>query len=111
LLPLFIRSKRRHDDDEEKIGKTILSVALVALVALTGVLGALENAEAAEQIFTAAFDVGASGNAQKFNPLTASAGFSFYNKYFSSLTLYDVGLQKFLVISRKAGLTPKMVRV
>lgn len=79
---------------KKRIGKTILSVALVALVALTGVLGALENAEAAEQIFTAAFDVGASGNAQKFNPLTASAGFSFYNKYFSSLTLYDVGLQK-----------------
>lgn len=66
----------------------LLSVA--ALVAACAVpLGA-----AAQATFVGAFDVGPGGNAQKFNPLIASAGFSFYNKYFSTLTLYDVGLQK-----------------
>lgn len=72
---------------KKKTGKTILSTALAAM------LGVVASAGAADQIFTGAFDVGAAGNAQKFNPLTASAGFGFYNKYFSTLTLYDVGLQ------------------
>lgn len=62
---------------------------ILALAALVAGLGT-----ASAQTFTGAFDVGPGGNPQKFNPLTASAGFSFYNKYFSTLTLYDVGLQK-----------------
>ncbi|MHA4866077.1 ABC transporter substrate-binding protein [Duganella sp. PWIR1] len=72
---------------KNETGKIIFSTALAALLSLTAC------AAATGQTFTGAFDVGASGNAQKFNPLTASAGFSFYNKYFSTLTLYDVGLQ------------------
>ena len=62
------------------------------LLALTVLLAAMASASA--QTFVGAFDVGPGGNPQKFNPLTASAGFSFYNKYFSTLMLYDVGLQK-----------------
>ena len=73
---------------KNKARKTILAAALGAM------LGVAVSAGAAEQVFTGAFDVGAGGNAQKFNPLTAPAGFSFYNKYFSTLTLYDVGLEK-----------------
>ncbi|WP_343650204.1 ABC transporter substrate-binding protein [Herbaspirillum sp.] len=63
-----------------------------SVLALAGLVVAMSSATA--QTFTGAFDVGPGGNPQKFNPLTASAGFSFYNKYFSTLTLYDVGLQK-----------------
>lgn len=73
---------------KRKIGKAIFSTALAAM------LGMAASAGAAGQVFTGAFDVGAAGNAQKFNPLTAPAGFSFYNKYFGTLTLYDVGLEK-----------------
>jgi peptide/nickel transport system substrate-binding protein len=69
-------------------GKVILPAALAALLNLAGA------AQAADNVFVGAFDVGPAGNAQKFNPLTAPAGFGFYNKYFSTLTLYDVGLQK-----------------
>ena len=70
-----------------KCSNTIFSVALAAMLGTA-------SAGAADQVFTGAFDVGAAGNAQKFNPLTAPAGFSFYNKYFGTLTLYDVGLEK-----------------
>lgn len=62
------------------------------MLALASLVVAMSSATA--QTFTGAFDVGPSGNPQKFNPLTAPAGFGFYNKYFSTLTLYDVGLQK-----------------
>jgi peptide/nickel transport system substrate-binding protein len=72
----------------KKICTTILATALGAMPGMPA------SAAASDQIFTGAFDVGAAGNAQKFNPLTAPAGFSFYNKYFSTLTLYDVGLEK-----------------
>ena len=73
---------------KKSAGKAIIFMALAAI------LGAAASAGTAHQIFTGAFDVGSAGNAQKFNPLTASAGFSFYNKYFGTLTLYDVGLRK-----------------
>ncbi|MQR02139.1 ABC transporter substrate-binding protein [Glaciimonas soli] len=66
---------------------------LLPLVALLALMATSAPTMAVEKTFVGAFDVGPSGNAQKFNPLTASAGFSFYNKYFSTLTLYDVGLQ------------------
>ena len=72
-----------------KLNKKLLML-LTALMLLAG----SGTGIAAEKIFVGAFDVGPSGNAQKFNPLTASAGFSFYNKYFSTLTLYDAALEK-----------------
>lgn len=70
---------------------SVKSMIPAAFAALCGMSGAVQ---AADQVFVGAFDVGPSGNAQKFNPLTAAAGFGFYNKYFSTLTLYDVSLQK-----------------
>lgn len=96
---VYSRFEKRGDTMimKKNTSKSMLSTAFATLLGVfgvLGVLGVLGNVGAAERIFTGAFDVGASGNAQKFNPLTASAGFSFYNKYFSSLTLYDVGLQK-----------------
>jgi peptide/nickel transport system substrate-binding protein len=69
-------------------GKLFLPAALAALLNVSVAANVTESA------FIGAFDVGPQGNAQKFNPLTAPAGFSFYNKYFSTLTLYDAGFQK-----------------
>lgn len=40
------------------------------------------------------FDVGPGGNFGLFNPMTAGGGASWYNKYFSTLLLYDVNFQK-----------------
>jgi peptide/nickel transport system substrate-binding protein len=71
-----------------------LNRKLLPALALVVMAGAHCAASAAEQVFVGAFDVGPGGNPQKFNPLTASAGFGFYNKYFSTLTLYDVAMQK-----------------
>ncbi len=38
-------------------------------------------ARAAEKVLIGAFDVGPGGLPQKFNPLIATAGFTWYNKY------------------------------
>jgi len=70
-----------------------MPVKLRLLAGLLSVCAAVPFAATA-QTFVGAFDVGPGGNPQKFNPLVAPAGFGFYNKYFSTLTLYDVGLQK-----------------
>ncbi|MCA1855227.1 ABC transporter substrate-binding protein [Massilia oculi] len=72
----------------KQAGTRMLTLALAAL------LGLAVDRGAAAQVFTGAFDVGAAGNAQKFNPLIAPAGFGFYNKYFGTLSLYDAGLRK-----------------
>lgn len=69
-------------------GKLVLSAACAALMNIC------HAAAGPEPVFIGAFDVGPQGNAQKFNPLTASSGFGFYNKYFNTLTLYDAGFQK-----------------
>lgn len=69
-------------------GSIALSAALAALLQVS------LPAAATDTVFTGAFDVGPQGNPQKFNPLTASAGFGFYNKYFNTLTLYDPAFQK-----------------
>lgn len=68
--------------------KLFVSAAMAAMMNLSHAAGS------PEPVFIGAFDVGPQGNAQKFNPLTAPSGFSFYNKYFSTLTLYDAGFQK-----------------
>lgn len=68
-------------------GKKLLVVAAITAIASAAL-------PVSAQTFVGAFDVGPAGNAQKFNPLTSSAGFSFFNKYFGTLTLYDVSLQK-----------------
>ena len=62
---------------------------------LSLVLAAVHTAAlAADMILVGAFDLGPGGNPQKFNPLAASAGFTWYNKYFGTLALYDVGFEK-----------------
>lgn len=61
---------------------------------LTLALGLAMPAWAADKVLVGAFDLGPGGNPQKFNPLTASAGFTWYNKYFGTLALYDAGFQQ-----------------
>jgi peptide/nickel transport system substrate-binding protein len=41
-------------------------------------------------VLTGAFDVGPGGSPELFNPLTTGAGFTWFEKYFSKLMLYDV---------------------
>ncbi len=41
-------------------------------------------------VLVGAFDVGPGGAPEQFNPLTAGAGFTWFEKYFSKLMLYDV---------------------
>lgn len=43
---------------------------------------------------TGAFDTGPAGAPQQFNPLTATAGYSWFNKYFGTLVLYNVEMNK-----------------
>jgi len=65
------------------------SLAVAGLL-MTMALGA----QAADKVLIGAFDVGPGGNPQKFNPLTASAGFTWYNKYFNTLALYDANFER-----------------
>lgn len=64
-----------------------------ALLTLTLALTALGTA-AADKVLTGAFDVGPGGAPQLFNPLTNSAGYTWLNKYYSTLVLYDAGFKK-----------------
>lgn len=64
-----------------------------SLLACTLTLCALGTA-GADKVITGAFDQGPGGAPQLFNPLTNTAGFTWLNKYFSTLVLYDVGFKK-----------------
>ena len=48
----------------------------------------------ADKVITGAFDQGPGGAPQQFNPLTNTAGFTWLNKYYSTLVLYDVNFKK-----------------
>lgn len=68
----------------------ILAVSALALAAsLTSAPSFANN-----KVLVGAFDVGPGGLPQKFNPLIATAGFTWFNKYFSTLALYDEKFQK-----------------
>ena len=63
---------------------------LTALLATT----LLSSPALADKVITGAFDQGPGGAPQLFNPLTLTAGYTWVNKYFSTLVLYDVGFKK-----------------
>ncbi len=72
----------------------MLITALFAIVAL-GIAPAAVTARQASPttgggIMVGAFDVGPGGCPECFNPLQAGAGFTWFEKYFSKLMLYDV---------------------
>lgn len=62
----------------------VMGLALAASVGM---------AQSKEKVMVGGFDVGPGGAPGLFNPLTLTAGFSWVNKYFSSLILYDVSFQ------------------
>ncbi|MGQ7932596.1 ABC transporter substrate-binding protein [Paraburkholderia sp. D1E] len=66
-------------------------VVAAFVIAASTMLGA---AEAGASTFTGAFDTGPAGAPQQFNPLTATAGYSWFNKYFGTLVLYNVEMNK-----------------
>jgi len=50
-------------------------------------------AQTGQKVLVGGFDVGPGGAPGLFNPLTNTAGFTWLNKYFSTLVLYDVNFQ------------------
>jgi peptide/nickel transport system substrate-binding protein len=73
-----------------------LVYALVAFVLVLGALpmGAFARQDTGGGTLTGAFDVGPGGCPECPNPLQAGAGFTWYEKYFSKLMLYDVDFTK-----------------
>ncbi|MDE1179343.1 ABC transporter substrate-binding protein [Paraburkholderia sp.] len=63
----------------------------VCVLATGAILGATQ---AAGSTMTGAFDTGPAGAPQQFNPLTATAGYSWFNKYFGTLVLYNVDMSR-----------------
>jgi len=70
----------------------ILRLLLMTFVALAVAFPSAISARQAstEQVLTGGFDVGPGGCPECFNPLQAGAGFTWLEKYFSTLVLYDV---------------------
>ena len=78
-----------------RLGSTAIRLLLAAFVLLAGGLpmtaAASQDAEA-EKVLTGGFDVGPGGCPECFNPLQATAGFTWLEKYYSKLLLYNVEL-------------------
>ncbi len=69
--------------------RVLLATCILFAVALpTTALGRQDE----EKVLTGGFDVGPGGCAECFNPLQAGAGFTWLEKYFSTLVLYNVEL-------------------
>lgn len=68
----------------------LLGLALGAAVASLGATSAL----AQRTVITGGFDVGPGGFQGNFNPLAASAGFTWLTTYFEPLVVYDAKLEK-----------------
>ncbi len=71
-----------------------LAVFLFVFVASVPGMALANQATSGEKVLTGAFDVGPGGCPECFNPLTAGAGFTWLEKYFSTLVLYDVNYTK-----------------
>lgn len=71
-----------------QIGARAFAAYVIAASAMLGM------ADAGAGTLTGAFDAGPGGAPQQFNPLIASAGYSWFNKYFGTLVLYNVEMNK-----------------
>jgi len=70
--------------------RILLSAVLLLTVALSGVSSVAARQDAGGGTLVGAFDVGPGGCPECFNPLQATAGFTWLEKYYSKLLLYDV---------------------
>ena len=76
-------------------GTRAMMLGVVALVAmLLAPMASTAKQESTGGTLVGAFDVGPGGNPEQFNPLTAGAGFTWYEKYFSKLMLYNTDFSK-----------------
>ncbi len=64
-------------------------LALVASIMAPTMAVAQDSSEGGGGVLVGAFDVGPGGAPEQFNPLTAGAGFTWFEKYFSKLMLYN----------------------
>ena len=81
----FVRSLR--------LGSATVRVMLAVFVLLgAGLPMTAAGSQDAEKVLTGGFDVGPGGCAECFNPLQATAGFTWLEKYYSKLVLYNVEL-------------------
>ncbi len=72
----------------------MVTLAMMTPPALLGTAAA--SALPAGQVLIGGFDVGPGGLPGKFDPLTATAGFTWYNTYFETLVLYNPGFTHFV---------------
>ncbi len=76
-----------------KLTAMLSSTALTALLAATLLGGGTQVASAQSgSVITGAFDVGPGGQPGNFNPLAATAGFTWLSLYFEPLITYDAKL-------------------
>jgi peptide/nickel transport system substrate-binding protein len=75
---------------QQRRSRCLLFVCVALLLVLGALpMGAFARQEATGGTLTAAFDVGPGGCPECPNPLLAGAGFTWFEKYFSKLMLYD----------------------
>jgi peptide/nickel transport system substrate-binding protein len=74
-------------------GSRLVRLVLVMLIALGAAVPAVAaGRQDGDKVLTGGFDVGPGGCAECFNPLQAGAGFTWLEKYYSKLVLYNVEL-------------------
>lgn len=87
-----------HAHQRRRRSRFLPLVAILMMVALLAApmeaLARQASPAAGGPTLTGAFDVGPGGCPECFNPLTAGAGFTWFEKYFSKLVLYDVNFTK-----------------
>ncbi len=75
--------------------RTLVMLFFVGLLAIpSGVLAQSATPAASGGTLTGAFDVGPGGCVECFNPLQATAGFTWFEKYYSKLIQYDINFTK-----------------
>jgi peptide/nickel transport system substrate-binding protein len=97
MYALFGKEYAVHTSQRRGTRWTII-IALLAILTLgaapTAAIAQQASPTAGGNTLVGAFDVGPGGCPECFNPLQAGAGFTWFEKYFSKLMLYDVNFTK-----------------
>lgn len=76
---------------KRQTGARAMALGIFALLAMVlAPLATTARQEATGGTLVGGFDVGPGGAPEQFNPLTAGAGFTWFEKYFSKLMLYNI---------------------
>lgn len=76
-----------------KVSRRAFAAGVGAAAPLVGFMSPI-NAQSGRNVLVGGFDTGPGGQQGNFNPLTATAGFTWLNLYFEPLAMYDVKLEK-----------------